>query len=114
MIRAAAEPWFSKPWFPPYALAELRPNPLPLDEARLLPRARSASELVSRDREQVRALVDSMPAPGRVRPFPKAEPGDLRGIPALARGVGGVSPGTSPESAIARVDRQREQRRRAA
>lgn len=42
----------------------------------------------------------------------KAEPGDLRGIPVIGVGVGGVSPGTSPTSAIGRVDRQREQRRK--
>ena len=30
----------------------------------------------------------------------KAEPGDLRGIPCLAKGVGGTQPGTSPLAAL--------------
>jgi hypothetical protein len=42
----------------------------------------------------------------------KPEPGDLRGIPVIGPGVGGVSPGTSPESAIERVAREQERRRR--
>ena len=32
----------------------------------------------------------------------KAEPGDLRGIPVLAKGVGGTSPGTRPGAFIDR------------
>lgn len=37
----------------------------------------------------------------------KPEPGDLRGIPCLAKGVGGVSPGTSPEGALMAAERRR-------
>jgi len=46
--------------------------------------------------------------------FVKAAAGDLRGIPVIGPGVGGVSPGTSPESAIGNVDRAAARRRRAA
>ena len=37
---------------------------------------------------------------------PQADPADLRGIPCIARGVGGTSPGTNPQTeAIARIMR---------
>lgn len=35
---------------------------------------------------------------------PDANPMDLRGIPCIARGVGGASPGTSPHTAINHLD----------
>jgi len=35
---------------------------------------------------------------------PMADPTDLRGIPCIARGVGGTSPGTNPATAIFRND----------
>ena len=35
-----------------------------------------------------------------------ADPVDLRGIPCIARGVGGTSPGTNPWLAIDRLDQQ--------
>jgi hypothetical protein len=73
--------------------------------------AGSVTDFQRMRRAQANALVENMPEPGQVRPE-KAEPGDLRGIPVIGQGVGGVSPGTSPESAIDRVDRQRERRRR--
>jgi hypothetical protein len=35
---------------------------------------------------------------------PQADPVDLRGIPCIARGVGGTSPGTNPATAVLRLD----------
>lgn len=35
---------------------------------------------------------------------PDADPQDLRGIPVIARGVGGTSPGTNPASQAERSD----------
>jgi len=34
----------------------------------------------------------------------QADPVDLRGIPCIARGVGGTSPGTNPATAVLRLD----------
>lgn len=74
-----------------------------LDEARLLPHLRERSRLLSaadlrRAQAAVlrEALVDQPDAvlPGR---FAKPAPGDLRGIPVVGDGVGGVQPGTQPE-----------------
>lgn len=36
---------------------------------------------------------------------PPADPADLRGIPCIARGVGGTSPGTNPATAVLRRHR---------
>lgn len=57
------------------------------------------------------AAASSAPA-ATMPPRHKTEPGDLRGIPVIGCGVGGVSPGTSPTSVIGRIDREREQRRK--
>ena len=90
------------------------------NDARLLPRFRAGGELLERhrrDRAQAAALAEgtagrqATPAQREQRSV-KAEPGDLRGIPVIGRGVGGVSPGTSPESAIDSVDRDRAKLRR--
>jgi hypothetical protein len=35
---------------------------------------------------------------------PMADPADLRGIPCIARGVGGTSPGTNPLTEVCRTD----------
>jgi len=37
---------------------------------------------------------------------PQADPVDLRGIPCIARGVGGTSPHTNPATAVLRLDHQ--------
>lgn len=94
-----------------------RPLP-PLDEARLLPGSRvTAGPFLERrrmERDQaaaVSAAVEQSPSGAYPARF-KSEPGDLRGIPVIGCGVGGVSPGTSPGSAIGKVDREREQRRK--
>lgn len=97
-----------------------REHPASVDDARRLPRFREDGPLLKRDRlarEQAAALLaaisssDAGVAPGRQV---KAEAGDLRGIPVIGPGVGGASPGTSPESSIGRLDRQLERERRAA
>jgi hypothetical protein len=84
-------------------------NSPPIDEARLLPHLRERSRLEERARlerhqssvlrtEYVRAEAEGTPV---ISPaFAKKLPGDpraLRGIPIVARSVGGVSPGTQPE-----------------
>lgn len=38
---------------------------------------------------------------------PDADPADLRGIPCIARGVGGTSPGTDPLAALIRNEQLR-------
>ena len=53
---------------------------------------------IEAQREQAREAVASGSAP-------QADPQDLRGIPCIARGVGGTSPGTNPWHAIDRLDR---------
>lgn len=58
-----------------------------------------------------RALADN---PGGVhprQPVAKAEPGDLRGIPVLARGVGGAVRGSTAAAAIDRAHRDAERRK---
>lgn len=62
--------------------------------------------------EALAACVDGNPA-ARGQRAVKPEPGDLRGIPVQARGVGGASPGSSPESVIERVAREQNRRARA-
>jgi hypothetical protein len=61
-------------------------------------------------RDQARVLIDALPAAGR-RVF-KSEAGDLRGIPVIGFGVGGVSPGSAPGSpaSLRRIDRELESR----
>lgn len=63
-------------------------------------------------RAQAGVFVDALPAAGDPRKV-KSEAGDLRGIPVIGPGVGGVSPGTAPESALGRLDRERDRRARA-
>lgn len=53
---------------------------------------------IEAQREQAKADV----AKGKAM---DADPVDLRGIPCIARGVGGTSPGTNPASAVLRLDR---------
>lgn len=71
------------------------------DQARLLPRYRL-------ERQQARALTANL-RPGRTIPTPTyspdagGDPHQLRGIPVVgARGIGGASPGTQPESEVCR------------
>lgn len=66
------------------------------------------------EQRQARTLKATLDAQAQVmQPRPVPSPEDLRGIPAIGRGVAGVSPGTSPAAAISRLDRERERRARA-
>lgn len=93
----------------------MRDKPLTdLADARLLPRFQAASPILEhrlRDRSHAAALDAVLRDEPTGKAFPtrsvKSEAGDLRGIPVIGRGVGGASPGTRPEDAIDRVDRQR-------
>lgn len=78
-----------------------------VDEARLLPRYRpTPMRIIPVESLGVDTLTLNTKAPTSA--IHKAEPGDLRGIPALAPGVGGVQPGTQPERAtIAKLSRTR-------
>lgn len=83
-----------------------------VDEARLRPhlRERERSQFSARrarERDQGRILDEALTAAeatGRKTTMPAravvGEPGDLRGIPAIARGVGGAQPGTQPERRV--------------
>ncbi len=84
-----------------------KPTQTPIGEqARILPRFRALAE---RDRQQAlvlqRAIGEAVSEeravtiPGRVI---LPSPADLRGIPAIGYGVGGVQPGTQPEAACIR------------
>jgi hypothetical protein len=53
---------------------------------------------IEAQREQAKADVEK----GKTQ---DPDPADLRGIPCIARGVGGTSPGTNPWLAIDRLDR---------
>lgn len=87
----------------------LERSPTSLDEARLLPRVRVPSELLERrrlERRQAAALDAAIAAEPEGKPLPLryelTKPGDprqLRGIPAIGRGVGGAIRGTQPEQA---------------
>lgn len=87
-------------------------NPRNLDEARLLPHLRAdasrpAFRFTAPDHDPVQTLVLSPK-------FAAKLPGDpfaLRGVPVVARGVKGASPGTDPEGESVR---RSERRRRAA
>ena len=84
--------------------------PRNLDEARLMPRYRAPTPAEREARAsllagQRRALVDAAVSSARgasgnadVAP----EPGELRGIPVVGRGVSGASPGTHPEREVVR------------
>lgn len=60
--------------------------------------------------QQANALLGAVaatPDPQPSNKAAKAEPGDLRGIPVQAMGVGGCSPGTHPErTTLNRLTRQ--------
>lgn len=88
-----------------------------LADMRLLPRFREHAELRTEQARVLRSEASRAAAAGldvpAMRAHTKAEPGDLRGIPVIGVGVGGVSPGTSPESSIGRLDRERDRRQRA-
>jgi hypothetical protein len=79
---------------------------LDINEARLLPhlRAQPVNLIVQPDNGTTRIPTFNAPGQPRTRKTDKliGEPADLRGIPVIARGVGGTSPGTDPETATIR------------
>ena len=93
-----------------------------VDDARLLPRLRKAVTPLSpewldrarMERQQAKVLMAALDAnPDAVMPLRHAltKPGDseqLRGLPAIAKGVSGVSPGTDPMRALLRKESRRE------
>jgi hypothetical protein len=86
----------------------VKPARLPLDEARLRPhlRARAQQQADVLATEFERAVGEGVePARPSSTVF-KPEAGDLRGLPCLAPGVGGVQPGTDPVSALLAKERR--------
>ena len=71
--------------------------------SRLLPRFTAAMQRIADD-EKIGRILRETGDPGPTATVARATlPGDtrrLRGIPCVARGVSGVSPGTHPESVI--------------
>lgn len=75
--------------------------PSQLDDARILPRFRERARLVAGQREALQQAAEAAREEERETRLARTfvpEPGDLRGIPVVGRGVGGVSPGTQPET----------------
>lgn len=64
-------------------------------------RAVERAAILTEQRTALVAIVVHEASVGRAAELPSrvlpAEPADLRGIPVVGRGVGGVSPGTHPE-----------------
>lgn len=88
-----------------------------IDDARLLPRHRNPlADRRAMERAQAGALLAALEAnPTASLPLRHAltKPGDkdaLRGLPAVARGVPGVQPGTDPLREVLRKERQAERR----
>lgn len=87
----------------------LRHLPESVDEARLLPHLRSRAVLEQRvtlehqqrtifRREYERAVAEGKrPVAAKRNEGVMIDPRELRGIPIVGKGVGGVSPGTQPE-----------------
>jgi hypothetical protein len=80
------------------------------DRARILPRytdsdiATDPLEIMFAQREAREKAAQDAVEKGRT---PLADPVDLRGIPCVALGVGGTSPGTNPATAVLRLDNVR-------
>lgn len=71
--------------------------------SRLLPRMNAVSERMADERKIGRILLESNVADTTKTVARATLPGDtrrLRGIPCVARGVAGVSPGTHPSDAL--------------
>jgi hypothetical protein len=85
----------------------MKPAELTVDEARVLPRFRlieAQASVFRTEYNRARAAGITPTAPSR---HAVPNPGDLRGIPCIAPGVSGVSPGTEPLAATIRsLDRQ--------
>ena len=66
------------------------------------PKGFHAFQLRLANAQRIARLTESAPAPHVSSSFSFPDPVDLRGIPAIGRGVGGTIPGTQPENAVAR------------
>ena len=83
---------------------------MPLDEARLRPHLRADRE--TGELPASAALDDVLEAEAELVRRRRGRvvvpsPGELRGLPALGWGVGGVQPGTQPEQALLAKERRR-------
>ncbi len=91
----------------------MQPPRLPLDEARLLPRYRPRAELIQNQADVLQAELERAVDEGvdTTAPRWKTPVGDdfqrLRGLPAVAKGVGSVAPGTDPLRALLAKERRR-------
>lgn len=74
----------------PPLLPRYTDQPQPADHLEIELAAKQARE------DQARAALAAGAAP--------ADPADLRGIPCIAPGVGGTSPGTNPATTVLRLD----------
>jgi hypothetical protein len=80
------------------------------DSARLLPRFRDRAAMLAEQRAALRRAVSDAVNEGRAVRIPVmagGDPRDLRGVPVIARGVGGTSPGTNPEAETVRRSENR-------
>lgn len=76
---------------------------------RLLPRFTQDPADIIRDAVRATDQAHTIPdtTPNRTSPTAGGDPRALRGIPAIARGVSGTSPGTRPDTeAVHRADRR--------
>ncbi len=86
------------------------PDPFPVDaneqnrrlRVRYVPTVVDPIEMELAKIEAQREAAREAVAKGKTQ---DADPADLRGIPCIARGVGGTSPGTNPSTAVLRLDR---------
>lgn len=84
---------------------------LPLDQARLRPhlREREQADIFRREFDRAgRADIDTTAPRARRNDGVMVDPLDLRGLPAIARGVAGATPGSNPLSALLAKERRRQ------
>jgi hypothetical protein len=84
--------------------------PLSVDQARRLPHLRVVDQARVFQAEYARAVaagVDVTAPRARRNQGVMVDPLELRGLPVVARGVGGVAPGTDPLRALLTKERRR-------
>lgn len=85
---------------------QVRPHSVDIDASRLLPRYRADAALRQQQRTALQRQAEAAYVEDRTVTMPTRTalpaPGELRGIPAIGMGVGGVIPGTQPEQACVR------------
>lgn len=97
-------------WIPPGKLRPRGDRNITVDQARLLPRFRTSASPAPVAWTEGGAAAPVTPVRGGKIP-PGGDPLQLRGIPVVGPGVGGVAPGTHPErTAIRNLDRDRRSR----